>query len=120
LFFTVRYGELETVSTTAILDKIRSLLSRIGVNPANFGTHSARLGGFAAILANGGNHLDVQCMGRWASDLYELYRRVDPARLLHLSMAMWNTSATELSPTGVVCDMPEDTGYCSGGEDDDT
>jgi hypothetical protein len=117
LFFTVQSGGLETVTTTMILDKIRSLLVKIDVNPINFGSHSARLGGFAAIIANGGNHLDVQCMGRWASDLYELYRRVDPARLLHLSKAMWSVSATELSPTGVVCNLPEDTGYCSGEDD---
>ena len=47
----------------------------IGEDPAQFGTHSYRIGGATALFAAGANETIIRTMGRWSSDLHRLYVR---------------------------------------------
>ena len=53
----------------------RTLMSAVGEDPAQFGTHSYRIGGATAIFAAGGNETVIRTMGRWSSDIHKLYVR---------------------------------------------
>ena len=54
---------------------IKSLMSTIGENPAEFSTHSMRIGGATALFAAGANETVIRTMGRWSSDMHRLYVR---------------------------------------------
>lgn len=47
----------------------------IGENPAQFGTHSLRIGGATALFACGADETVIRTMGRWSSDIHRLYVR---------------------------------------------
>ena len=48
----------------------------IGEDPRLFGAHSLRIGGATAALAAGIEPSTIRLMGRWSSDVYELYVRM--------------------------------------------
>ena len=50
-------------------------MNAIGENPAEFGTHSLRIGGATALFAAGADPTVIRTLGRWSSDLYKLYVR---------------------------------------------
>eukprot|EP00644_Phytophthora_capsici_P006589 jgi/Phyca11/52783/gw1.36.568.1 len=49
----------------------------IGEQPAEYGTHSLRSGGATALFAEGVDRLAIKHFGRWSSDCYERYARMD-------------------------------------------
>jgi hypothetical protein len=54
---------------------IRAMMESVGENPAEFGTHSLRIGGATALFAAGADETVIRTMGRWSSDCYRLYVR---------------------------------------------
>ena len=54
---------------------IKSLMESVGENPAEFSTHSMRIGGATALFAAGANETVIRTMGRWSSDMHRLYVR---------------------------------------------
>ena len=50
-------------------------MGSIGEQPAQFGTHSYRIGGATALFAAGADPTIIRTMGRWSSDCYRLYVR---------------------------------------------
>lgn len=54
---------------------VKALMKAIGLDPVHFGAHSMRIGGATAALAAGIDPAVIRCMGRWASDVYEIYMR---------------------------------------------
>ena len=50
------------------VSRFKSGLSKIGVNPKNFGEHSDRIGGLSAAANAGCSPFDLQTHGRWKSD----------------------------------------------------
>ena len=69
-------GVERTAMTTRQLDVItKMLVSSIGENTAQFGTHSYRIGGATALFAAGADQTVIRTMGRWSSDCYRLYVR---------------------------------------------
>ena len=54
---------------------VKALMKAIGLDPVHFGAHSLRIGGATAALAAGIDPAVIRCMGRWASDVYEIYMR---------------------------------------------
>lgn len=63
------------ISYEAMQRTIKSLMAAIGEDPAQFGTHSLRIGGATALFAAGANETVIRTMGRWSSDLHRLYVR---------------------------------------------
>jgi hypothetical protein len=55
---------------------VKALMAAIGCDPKRFGAHSLRIGGATAALAAGVDPAIIRCMGRWSSDVYEIYMRL--------------------------------------------
>ena len=71
-----RAGEQFTALTTQrVREWTRTLMASIGEQPAQFGTHSYRIGGATALFAAGADPTIIRTMGRWSSDCYRLYVR---------------------------------------------
>ena len=63
----LRYEQIAAITS--------QLMTAIGEDPAQFGTHSYRIGGATALFASGANETIIRTMGRWSSDLHRLYVR---------------------------------------------
>ena len=71
-----RAGEQFTALTTQrVREWTRTLMGSIGEQPAQFGSHSYRIGGATALFAAGADPTIIRTMGRWSSDCYRLYVR---------------------------------------------
>jgi hypothetical protein len=81
-----RFGDAETpmfrdpatnrpLTYETIYEWTQTLMSVVGEDPTQFGTHSYRIGGATAIFAAGGNETVIRTMGRWSSDIHQLYVR---------------------------------------------
>ena len=55
---------------------VRACMQAAGRDPARFGAHSLRIGAATAALAAGVSPQLIRLMGRWSSDVYELYCRM--------------------------------------------
>jgi len=62
--------------TSDVRSVVQWLMRSIGQDPAVFGAHSLRIGGATAALAGGVQPATIRLMGRWSSDVYEVYVRV--------------------------------------------
>ena len=63
------------LSYELMLQMVKTLMSSIGEDPDQFGTHSLRIGGATALFAMGASETLIRTMGRWSSDLHRLYTR---------------------------------------------
>ena len=59
-----------------------------GANPMLFSTHSFRSGGATALFRGGATDLAIQKFGRWRSDTYKQYARIDDQTVLGLAPRM--------------------------------
>ena len=59
-----------------------------GLPPHLFGAHSLRIGGATAALSAGGEPSQIRLMGRWSSDVYEVYCRMSEAAALRVGAAI--------------------------------
>ena len=76
LFRMGAHGGARTPMTTRHLaDITKMLMMTVGEDPAQFGTHSYRIGGATALFAAGADPMVIRTMGRWSSDCYRLYVR---------------------------------------------
>ena len=67
-------GSMLTVDE--LRDEVKACMQAVGLDPANFGAHSCRIGGATAALAAGVSPQLIRLMGRWSSDIYEIYCRM--------------------------------------------
>jgi hypothetical protein len=82
---------------TPILTIIRSLMSAIGENPDEFGTHSLRIGGATSLFAAGADETVIRTMGRWSSDIHRLYVRACFERCCDWSRKAGSTVVTDVA-----------------------
>ena len=52
------------------------MMASIGLDARRYGAHSLRIGGASAALAAGVPPATIRLMGRWSSDVYEIYCRM--------------------------------------------
>ena len=71
---------------------IKQWMEALGLDPAMFGAHSLRIGGATAALAAGVPPSLIRIMGRWSSDVYEIYCRMSEQSALGVGRAI--SSAT--------------------------
>ena len=67
-----------------------------GRDPALYGAHSLRIGAATAALASGVPPQLIRLMGRWSSDVYELYCRMSLQSALRVGVTI--TSAAGVRP----------------------
>ena len=86
-FFTTAVGL--AISTTGVRALVRRLAVMAGLDPADFGAKSLRVGGatdWRDCLGDPSAHI-VKQRGRWCSDVAHIYQR--PLLSSHLAASMW-------------------------------
>ena len=74
-----------------VADMVKQLMAAIGLDPAHFGAHSLRIGGATAALAAGVSPSLIRILGRWSSDVYEIYCRLSLEAAAGLSAVVGST-----------------------------
>lgn len=75
---------------------VQTLMSLIGEDGSEYGSHSCRIGGATAMFAAGCSALDIRTMGRWSSDIYLIYVHSDRARAAEVTRRL---ASTTVKPT---------------------
>ena len=86
----------EAFTVGRVREMVKSLMAAIGCDPKFFGAHSLRIGGATAALAAGIDPAVIRCMGRWSSDVYEIYMRLTRQTATRLSSTVASTSFADL------------------------
>ena len=84
------------VMVRELRDMVKALMGSVGLDPARFGAHSLRIGGATAALAAGVPPALIRIMGRWSSDVYEIYCRMSLQSAVGVGRAI--SSATVDAP----------------------
>ena len=66
----------DALTVRQVRDMIKALMAAIGCDPDRYGAHSLRIGGATAALAAGIEPAVIRAMGRWSSEVYEIYMRL--------------------------------------------
>ena len=64
------------------------MMRAIGLDPDRFGAHSLRIGGASAALAAGVPPALIRIMGRWSSEVYEIYCRMSVQSAIGIGRAI--------------------------------
>ena len=76
------------LTTRRVRAVVRGLMGAVGEVPTEFGAHSLRIGGATAAMAAGVPPHYIKAMGRWSSDIYEIYCRVSDAAVVRFGGAI--------------------------------
>ena len=122
-----RLASGEPVRTGDVREIVRALMKRIGCDPLQFGAHSLRIGGATAAMAAGVDAAVIKVMGRWSSDVFMIYTRINREMAARMSAVIGSTSFHDLE-RGVESEemdeivlpgAPDLVFGDDGGEDDD-
>jgi hypothetical protein len=94
LFRRVSTGAAFTVPQISAV--VKELMQAVGCDPALFGAHSLRIGGATAALAAGVPPEVIRALGRWDSDVYEIYTRLSKEAAGRFTVAVGSTSFVDL------------------------
>ena len=86
-FFFHQVSNVEGLSTTTPNTRLKQWLTRIGVDPTEFGSHSGRAGGTTAATRHGVPVHKLMRHGNWRSDAVFVYMRTNWADMLEVSRA---------------------------------
>ena len=76
------------VTTKEVRAVVKMLMAAVGEDPSLFGAHSLRIGGATAALSRGVPPVVIRAMGRWSSDIYEIYCRANDEAVLRFGVAI--------------------------------
>ena len=76
---------------------VKRCMVSVGEDPAQFASHSLRIGGATALFAAGADCTVIRTMGRWSSDLYRLYVRACFEKSIEWSRRCGSTSVQDLA-----------------------
>ena len=74
--------------TCDVRTAVRCAMEAAGCDPSRYGAHSLRIGGATAALAAGVTPQLIRLMGRWSSDIYEIYCRMSLQSALGVGAAI--------------------------------
>ena len=83
-----READGAAITTRRVRAVVRGLMAVVGENPMEFGAHSLRIGGATAAMAAGVPAHYIKVMGRWSSEIYEIYCRVSDAAVMRFGGAI--------------------------------
>ena len=112
----------EAFTVGRVREMVKSLMAAVGCDPKFFGAHSMRIGGATAALAAGIDPAVIRCMGRWSSDVYEVYMRLTRETATRLSSTVASTSFADLErgfQTEALDELAEIPAYDVDLDDDD-
>ena len=79
------------LTVAQVRDMVKQVAKAAGRDPSLYGAHSLRIGGATAALAAGVAPSLIRLMGRWSSDLYEIYTRMSLQAALQVGRALTST-----------------------------
>jgi hypothetical protein len=83
-----------SITVSMVRDMVREVMAAAGRQPAMYGAHSLRIGGASAALAAGVPPALIRLMGRWSSDVYEVYCRMSVQAALQVGQAVASAAVT--------------------------
>jgi hypothetical protein len=83
-------------TVTEVRDMVRCVMRAAGRDPSLYGAHSLRIGGASAALAAGVPPALIRLLGRWSSDVYEIYCRMSLQSALQVGRAVGSTRVDSL------------------------
>lgn len=100
---------------TYLVDRIKSLLLRVGVDPAKYSGHSLRKGATVSAIAVGLSKDEVKLLGRWKSNAVDIYiNEVDKLshakKMLALNTQIFKPINTEVIP-GIINEVALDKDF---------
>ena len=89
--FTVRFGAQnpKPLLYATLVEKLKGLVSAIGLDPENVSGHSLRRGGASYAFHCGVPSEVIKAQGDWQSDCYLLYCVIPPSHLLGATQKMF-------------------------------
>jgi hypothetical protein len=93
-----RLANGQPVRTGDVRECVRALMRRIGCDPLQFGAHSltCRIGGATAAMAAGVDSAVIKVMGRWSSDVFMIYTRINREAAARMSSVIASTPFHDL------------------------
>ena len=73
------------LTRSRLVHNLRSVLSQVGVNAANYSGHSFRIGAASTAAAKGVPDSTIKMLGRWESSAYMLYIRTPREQLANIA-----------------------------------
>ena len=73
------------LTRTALIARLRALLTAAGHHSSSFSSHSFRIGAASTAADVGLPDWQIQTLGRWSSNCFTTYIRTDPRELAHAS-----------------------------------
>ena len=86
--YTTKGNKRYHVSIALITDAVRRAARCSGANPKAFSSHSLRSGGTTQMFLGGSSDATVQLFGRWKSDAYKLYIRIETSKNQRIASQM--------------------------------
>jgi hypothetical protein len=84
------------LTTRRIRAVVKALMAEVGEDPTLFGAHSLRIGGATAALAKGVPAVVIRTMGRWSSEIYEIYCRASDEAVLRFGVSIASADYEDL------------------------
>lgn len=75
--------------------KLKVLLSKIGIDPKKYDTHSGRIGGATMMWEAGYSDAQIKRFGRWRSDSWTIYCRTLKSKFIDLASTLKNSGVRE-------------------------
>ena len=82
------WPDVSAFTVADVCSAVRACMSAVGLQPRFFGAHSLRIGGATAALAAGVSPQEIRLMGRWSSEIYEIYCRMSEQSALRVGAAI--------------------------------
>lgn len=79
-----------------VRDMVKAVMRAAGRDPSMYGAHSLRIGGATAALAAGVSPQLIRLMGRWSSDVYQIYCRMSLESALGVGQAISSAVVTSV------------------------
>ena len=82
------------ITVDQVYRMVRSVMRAAGCDERRYGAHSLRIGGATAALAAGVPPSLIRMMGRWSSDIYEIYCRMSIEAALSVGKAICSATVS--------------------------
>ena len=89
-------GTTGSLTVDQVRIEVKTLMSSLGLDPARFGAHSLRIGGATAAAAAGVPPSVIRVMGRWNSDIFEIYTRLTQQAAARMTGVIGSTPFDDL------------------------
>ena len=88
------------ITVRELRQMVKEVAAAAGLDETKYGAHSLRIGGATAALAAGVSPSLIRLLGRWSSDVYEIYTRMSLQSALSVGRAITSTEVDTFEEQG--------------------